>query len=135
MAKYSDLRNEKQKKLNALITDCKLFFAFNSEQLIEGMQKHPLTEGDKYVSIGANGYIPKSFVPKIEQGFKEINKWYKDEIKKSKLQETEIEFELSNHEAYYTGEIEDTVDALDGRYTAEEVQKVYNKNKHLHYDD
>ena len=85
---------------------------------------------DEYINRGINFAMIH-----MEKGFEEASKWYDDEIKTNNLEEVEIEYELCNHEAYYTGEIEDTVDALDGRYTAEEVQKVYNKNKHLHYDD
>ena len=57
-----------------------------------------------------------------------INKWYKNEIKGSKLREKNIAYELGNFECYYTGDIQPAVDALGSEYTREEIMVVYKKN-------
>lgn len=38
-----------------------------------------------------------------------------------------IAYELRNHEAHYTGDISDTMEALGKGFTAKEVRKVYNE--------
>ena len=59
-------------------------------------------------------------------------KWYKSETQKNKALKVElIRYELSNHEAYYTGSIEDTLNALGKGFTAKEVRAVYNKEYSL----
>ena len=105
--------------------DCKIFWAFSDEQFMEG--KTPLTEGDKYISIGAGGYMPKSLVKKFIDGQKEIAKWYKASIKNSKQTNEEILYELKNHECFYIGDIEGAIGALPN-YSREQIQKVFNEN-------
>jgi len=58
-----------------------------------------------------------------------INKWYKDATKDANARKANIAYELANHEAYYTYEIEDTLDALGEGYTAAEVWAVFNAEK------
>lgn len=57
-----------------------------------------------------------------------INKWYKEETSTSKkMRRTLIAYELANHEAYYTGDISDTMLALGSGYTKKEVWKVWHE--------
>lgn len=126
MSKYQEIRTAAEEKRSLLFKEVGLFFAFSDEQFSKN--KTPLTEGDKYVSIGMGGYLPKSKVDEFTKGMKEIGKWTRDEIKSKKLEKKEIAFELANHEAYYTGELEDTYDALGGVYTMEQIREVYNEN-------
>lgn len=100
-----------------------MFFAFSNEQF--ATNKTALKEGEKYLSLGAGAYMPKGNYPVWEQGMKDINKWYKAEIKAGKMRKEAIAYELANHEAYYTGEIEATLKALGGDYTEKEVREVY----------
>ena len=119
----SEIKILKQKKVDQLLNDCTVFFAFSNEQFEKN--KTPLAEGEKYVSIGAGGYMPKSKINLFADGMKEIEKWYKEQGKDAKKRRDHIAYELSNHEAWYTGEIEDTMDALGEGYTRKEVWKVY----------
>ena len=123
-----ELKKVKQQKVDKLIKDCSLFFAFSDEQF--ATNKTPLKEGEKYVSIGAGGYMPKGFVKAFQDGMKEINKQFKEAVKGNKLRDSHILYELNNHEAYYTGEIEDTLETLGKGYTYEEVMKVFKANRH-----
>ena len=101
-----------------------MFFAFSTEQFHEN--KTPLKEGEKYVSIGMGGYMPKGNVQQYLDGSKTIEKWYKAEIKACKgARRANIAYELNNHEAYYTGDISDTLRSLGRDYTRAEVLKVY----------
>lgn len=124
MKKLIDIKAEKQKKVDALLTECKVFFAFSNQQFEEN--KTPLAEGEKYISMGAGGYLPKSQAENLNKGFKEIEKWYKEAIKNNKARRALIAYELNNHEAYYTGDISDTLSALGEDFTAAEVMEVYN---------
>lgn len=123
MKNHIELKKEKQTKFDNLLTDCKVFFAFSNEQFEKN--KTELKEGEKYVSIGGGGYMPKSYVQTYLDGSKEIEKWYKKTIKEGKQQDAEILYELNNHECFYTGSIEDV---LYLPYSREKIMKVYNEN-------
>lgn len=130
VSNYQEIKDQKQKKYDTLLTDCKIFFAFSNEQF--AANKTELKEGEKYVSIGAGGYMPKSRVEEFIAGQKAIDKWAKNEIKQSKQEEAEIAYELCNFECYYTGSIEDAVGALPN-YTPKQIQAVYDKNKKAYW--
>lgn len=125
---YQSIRKQASEKLNALMSECGIFFAFSNEQFAEN--KTPLQEGEKYVSIGAGGYMPKSKVYDYLEGSKLINQWEKSEIKKLKDgKEQHILYELRNHECFYTCDIEDAANVLP--YPKKDVWKVYLKHKEL----
>lgn len=125
MKTINDIKAEQSKKVDELLKNCGVFFAFSNKQFKEN--KTPLEEGEKYVSIGAGGYMPVNNIDAWSLGWKEINSWFKAETKNVKTRREHIAYELSNHEAYYTGSIEDTLSALGAGYTAKEVWAVYNK--------
>lgn len=121
-----ELKIEKEQKVSQLMKDSLLFFAFSNDQFREN--KTPLQEGEKYVHIGAGGYLPKGKLDSFLDGMEQINKWYKDAIQSNKLREANILHELINHESFYIGDIEDAMSALGEGYTKEEVKKVYDEN-------
>ena len=104
------------------------FFAFGIEQFQE--QKK---EGVRYMQIGSGMLCP---VENAKVLLEELRAIYKEsiaqDIKENGLNAI-IRRELNNHEAYYTRDIEDTLDALaDYPITAEDIQKVFrNKNKEV----
>ena len=125
---YPEIKKEVENKQTILFKECKLFWAFSNEQFVQN--KTELQEGEKYVSIGGGGYMPKSSVEIFTKGMKEIEAWKKAEVKKNKDgQEEQILYELNNHEAFYTQDIEDTYQALGKQYTRKEIWKVFYKNK------
>lgn len=134
MKTLHELKSEKESKVSALITDCSMFFAFSNEQFAEN--KTPLQEGEKYVSLGAGAYMPKSKVTVYLDGIKAINKWYKLAVKDNKVRRENIVYELNNHEAFYTFDIESTLNALGEDYTKTEVMQVFNveRNKQILQD-
>lgn len=128
MKTINEIKAEKESKVSELIKACSMFFAFSNEQFAEN--KTPLQEGEKYVHLFAGAYIPKGQVDNFLKGIESINKWYKGEVNvNKKMRETEILYELNNHEAYYTGSIEDTMLSLGKDYTRKEVWKVYQKHQ------
>lgn len=127
MKKYAELKKQREDKLTNLFSECLVFWAFSNEQFNESKTK--LEEGEKYVSIGAGGYMPKGKVDAFNDGFKAIEKWYKNEIKLSKLNQVDILYELNNHESFYTCDISEAFEVLKDRYTLKEVKMVYEKHK------
>jgi hypothetical protein len=127
MTTIQELKQQQTIKHSELFKECSLFFAFSNEQFTEN--KTPLQEGEKYVSIGAGGYLPKSKLPLLDKGLKEIKNWYKSEVKKSKNWESEILYELNNYECFYVNDITDAYNVLKDRYSLKQVQTVYYKNK------
>ena len=125
MKTVAELNQERQNKNSELFKNVGLFFAFSNEQFEKN--KTPLKEGEKYVAIGAGGYLPKGNVEAFTKGLKEIEKWYKGEIKKNKAEEAEIAYELHNHECFYTNDITVVCELFEGTYTKEQILKVYYK--------
>jgi len=126
---YQEIKDKKQKDYNDLFTNCGVFWAFSNEQFKEGYEKvkPTMAKDEKLVAIGAGGYMPKHNVEALMAGTKAIDETFKKQIKDAKARETHILYELNNHEAYYTGTIDATLDALGEDYTAEEVQAVFKK--------
>lgn len=121
---FNQLVSEKQVKYNNLMDEFKVFWAFNNEQFNEGIAKCELLEGEKVVSIGAGGYIPKKNVQSFIDGQKSIEKWFKNATKTMK--EEHILYELNNHECFYTGSIESAANVLP--YSKKMVLDVYGKH-------
>lgn len=119
-----ELKEEKQKRFDKLMDESGMFFAFNDEQFIEN--KTPLKEGEKYVSIGAGGYMPKGNVDTWIKSTNELNKWYSKEVKNFK--KDAIKYELANHECYYTGDIQPAIDALGKGFTEKQIYEVYKES-------
>jgi len=125
MKSLKELKQQREQKHTELFHKVGLFWAFSNKQFQEN--KTPLKEGEKYVSIGAGGYLPKGNVDQFLKGMKDIKKWYNGEIKKNKSEEAEIIYELYNHECFYTNDISDVIEMFEGTYTKEQIIKVYYK--------
>lgn len=105
-----------------------IFFAFNKEQFIEGMQKIGLTINDKnkIYSIGCGGYILKSkfdeFSAMLERHQKEVNELKQDED----LLLSALVYELQNHEYCISYDCQPALEALG--FTKEDIDiKILNK--------
>lgn len=97
------------------------FFAFSASQFNEKR-----VEGVLYVQDGSGMIAPKE---KYKNLVEELNKIHEEGIKQD-IEENGllkiIKRELGNYECYYTGEIEDAVDALkDYGITYEQVLRVF----------
>lgn len=125
---YTQATQKRDDDTDVLFSALGVFWAFSNEQFKDGLVKANLAPNEKLVSIGAGGYIPSKNVDALIQGNKEIKTAFKEAMQDAKTREAHILYEINNHEAYYTGTIEDTLEALGDDYTAEEVQTVYRTN-------
>jgi len=105
MKYLSDYTNVKQTKL---WNDNGAFFAFGDKQLDEQKQ-----EGVSYVSLGMGLIAPKENASKIIEGLESIyTEGIQQDISDNGIKAI-IHRELANHEAQITGDISDTVEALE----------------------
>lgn len=126
MKTISEIKKQQSAKVDQLIKDSGMFFAFNNEQFEEG--KTPLEPGDKYIHIGHGCILPKSKLQFYIDGMAEIGNWYKAAVSSNKARKANILYELNNHEAFYTYDIEEALMALGSDYTSAEVWAVFRKN-------
>lgn len=120
MNSYVALKRKHQKEIN----DFPLRFAFNKSQFDEMMAKWNLTpeDVDKIYSIGGGGYLRKC----DSEAFHELIERHTKEIETARTENKDdylyhmFNYELANHEYNYTGELDDTLDALD--LTLEEIK-------------
>ena len=127
------LNQQREEKLSALIKSHKVFFAFSDKQFEENKTELVGPE-DKYVRFGPGCYIPKSQFEKYKaEGDKDYD-WFRAQIKEHKLEKQEILHQLYNHECFYTGDIQEAIDAL-VVYTYDEVYAVYLENYNLQNND
>lgn len=97
------------------------YFAFSKTQFEEKQ-----VEGVKYVSDGSGMVCPKE---NYNQLIEEMNEIYAEGVKQDIAENgltAIVKRELANYECYYTGDIEDAVDALeDYGVTYEQVLTVF----------
>ena len=121
MNPYLALKNKHQKEIDAF----PFGFAFNESQFNDMMiNRFGLTpeDTDKIYSIGGGGYIRKCDSDAMNEMFDRHKKEREAAIKENKDDYLYhmFDYELGNHEYNYTGELDDTLDALDLTY--EEVK-------------
>lgn len=128
MKTYTELKTEREARLTKRLEDNKVFFAFSVEQFAEGLEKIGYTgKGNEIARLGMGGYIPHINSEAFIKGGEEDQKWFDRQIQDLGLEEAQIRYELANHEAWYTYEIDATMSALAGRYTEEKVWEVFYK--------
>jgi len=101
------------------------FFAFSDKQFEEAKK-----EGIKYVSLGAglicNSTKAKTLTQELDTIYTEA---IQEDVQDNGMRSV-IDRELANHEAYYTRDIESTVEALkDYPCTIEEILKVFREEQ------
>ena len=115
------LREYTEEATTKLLKENGAFFAFSNDQFNKAKK-----EGVKYLSMGMGLICPKENCKTVHEGLREIQKAGIKQDLEENDKEAIIKRELSNHECYYTGDIEDCVDALKGYdITTEEIIKVY----------
>ena len=121
MKYLSDYMEEKQ---TALFNKTGTIFAFSQKQFEEGRK-----DNVKYVNLGQGMLAPdENYIEVIET----LKKIYKDSIQqdlKENGKDKIILRELLNHEAYYVGNIEDTIHKLeDYPITEDDISQIFQKN-------
>jgi len=126
MKEIHEIRAEREEKMSALFKKHGVFFAFSKKQFEEN--KTPLREGEKYVTFLGGGYMPEGNAEEFKKEWDDMFKWYGDEITANGLGEAEVLYELRNHECYYTGDPTPVIDMFDGKFTKEQVLKIFREN-------
>ena len=99
------------------------FFAFSNKQFDE--QKKDNTQ---YLDLGAGLICPENTTNKLMASLENIIKYGIEQDIKENGKQAIIRRELDNHEANYTGEIDDTVNALtDYNFSIEDIIKEFKK--------
>ena len=110
MNKYTELKSKHQKEVDAF----PFGFAFNQKQFDEMMEKWGLapTDTDKIYKIGGGGYVRKSDADGMDEMFARHEAERKAAMQDDEYLYQMFDYELANHEYSYTGDLEDTLDAL-----------------------
>ena len=120
------LSNYTDTKISKALDKAQAFFAFSDKQVEEGKVKQGLTDDIKLISLGSGLISPQDTGIQL---IKDMDKAYKDGIAqdiKENGKEAIIKRELYNHEAFYTGEIDQTVDALsEYNFSAGDILDIY----------
>lgn len=127
MKSIIEIKKEREQAIEKLLKECGVFWAFSNAQFEEN--KTPLKDGEKYVDIGAGGFMPSGNKDKYIDGMLAIGEAFEKAIADNKQREAYILYELNNHEAFYTCSIDSTLNALGDEYTHDEVLNVYKKYK------
>ena len=113
MNAYVELKNKHQKEVN----EFPLGFAFSDKQFAEMMDKWGLTpeDTDQIYSIGGGGFVRKADSKAMNEMFERHAQEREVAIKENKDNYLYhmFDYELANHEYKYTGELDDTLEALD----------------------
>lgn len=98
------------------------FFAFSDKQF-----KEEAKEGIEYRSLGAGLICPKKTAKQLMKDIADVTENGIKQDLKENWAEKIIARELYNHEAFYTGDIADTMSALSGYgFSKEKIVEVYN---------
>lgn len=122
---YQQIQAEQSK----LFEELGVFFAFSGKQFAEQR-----VEGVEYTSVlGAGDCVPKEKAPEFIRRLTEIQETGRQRLIEEKGIDWIIEYELNNHESWYTGCIDDALEALEGfKVTREQVQKIYEDKAKKH---
>lgn len=124
-----ELKKKQQNELTDIYNKYGIFYAFNKEQFDQSK-----TDGVTYLKGSSGMFIPKenkdAYLNDLNEFFKNSRLDFLNNIPKDKF----IQYELSNHEVYYTGDYEDILDVVQHYYpdvTIEDIKKVYLNTRHL----
>jgi hypothetical protein len=127
---YNEIKKEYETKLSEIMEKNELFWAFNDEQMKEGIEKYNISKENKVCSIGMGGYLPFKNYKSYIADMTELNKWEKAEKKalkeNKKEQEKAILYELNNFECFYTGDLTNVFEIFPN-IDKKEIYKVYSE--------
>lgn len=107
-----------------------IFFAFNSEQLKEGLQKIGAADTTQIFSLGAGGYIRKDRSAAFSAMFKRHTKERENRNKEEKFLFESLVYELKNHEFCISRDASDALASL--RYDEKDIDpKILKKAKSI----
>ncbi|MFS2717030.1 hypothetical protein AAH068_19170 [Bacteroides uniformis] len=122
------IHEEQQKKLSAMFEEFGVFFAFSKQQFEQSRK-----EGVEYVSGFAGMIIPKDNVTLVDERLDHIHEEAAALMREHIPMEKYILYELYNHEAFYTGEVDEVLKLARSYYpdcTLDDIYKVYRANNY-----
>jgi hypothetical protein len=129
--KYSTFRKTLETRLSGVFVECSVFFAFSNNQFDEAIKEKGL-QGVRITSMDNGTYLPSAkadlFVTRLTE-----HEAFETELFKQVDVDEAIEYELANHECYWTWNLDDigmndTFESLG--IEPERVQKVFNATVH-----
>lgn len=110
---YRLLKERQEKEVNAF----PLMAAFSKEQFLKGMEKLNVTSEKELLDIGCGCFIRKidkeKFTAMFEKQEQERKQAIEQDIDGSGYIKDMFQYELGNHEYIITGDLSETLDALD----------------------
>lgn len=103
---FNEAKKEYDEKFNKLFNETGVFWAFTNAQFDEN-KTHKDAPDSEYLSVGLGGYIHKSNKDKLDNFNNVIAPKLKKEFTDSIDINDLIDYELANHECYYTYEYSD----------------------------
>lgn len=113
-------------KYNEGLTNAGVFFAFSNSQFEEN-KTHKESTDNEYLSIGCGGYIHKSNIEKYKHLQNVLYKEFEEEYKNNTNIDDVIEYELANHECYWTYDTESAIDVVSSLYSEISKEDIVNK--------
>ena len=132
MKDYEKERENYSKKYDEELMKTGIFFAFSNEQFKENQipQNAPMED---FISCGMGGYIHKSNKSKLDDFFNQTEKELKKDFVSRITIESMIEYELINHECFYTGEPLSIVDLIQSYYSDKTREEIVNLIKSIYH--
>jgi hypothetical protein len=110
-----------EKEQTALFTKLGIFFAFDDKGFNEKKTKNTI-----YADLGCGLICPMDNVKQFEKEHAEICEAGRKRHLEQNAPAQIIKAQLENYECYYTGDIDDAVEALEGyNFTREQIQAVF----------
>jgi hypothetical protein len=128
---YSEFRKTLSEKMSGVFAECNLFFAYNTEQFEEAIKEKGL-QGVKITGMGGGAYLPSAntdlFMTKLTE-----HEAFETKLFQQVDVDEAIEYELANHECYWTWNLDDI--GMNDIFKSlgiepERVQKVFNATVH-----
>ena len=120
-----------QEKQTALFNDLGVFFAFSNEQFAKSKQPNV----DYCSVLGAGDCVPVDNAQEFYERYSALVEEHRKQELAEKGIDKLIEEQLVNHECFYTGSVDNAVDALACyNVTHEQAWAIYNKISHKFAD-
>lgn len=131
---FKDYKEEYEQAYNKGLEETGVFFAFSKEQFNENKQPKDAKDNE-FISVGLGGYIHESNKKKLDDFInikaKELQETFKSKVKLDDM----IEYELINHECYYTGDYLEILDLIRSYYTELSEEEAINKIKEVYLNN
>lgn len=128
--KITQLLDEQQEKVSAMIETQGVIFAFSKEQFEENRK-----EGVVYVNFGRGMLVPRTNIERIKQESDRLHREAQEEFRQWVPMNDYILYELNNYEVFYTGDTSEILETVQMYYpecAIEHIKAVYSNGRKFH---